>query len=181
MRWIVFLVLCSMTACVAPQPESAKTVAAFEVPLRSEADRTQFVSILRAAARTEGMHVDVESAQDIANETEVSSDFAKTINLAVWRGANDDECIASAMDQPDHLGQVWLMFSRGKDPQLATRFRESAMRQIMLRWPDTLSLPIMPTGAIPLHRDLIRTPYGYKVNPSEAQKYQLRDAEKQPH
>jgi hypothetical protein len=156
-------------------------VAAFEVPLGSEADRNQFLSILGVAAATERMHVDVESAQDLAQETKVSPAFAKTMDAAVWRGANDDEAVASAMDQPDHLGQVWIMFSRGKDPQLATRFREGVMRQIMLRWPATLSLPIMPTGAIPLHHDLVRTPNGYVVNPSEAYKYELKGAENKPH
>jgi hypothetical protein len=157
-----------------------KTVAAFEVPLRSEADRNQFLSILRAAAAAEGMHVDAESAQDLARETKIGPLFAKTMNLAVWRGANDEEAVASAMDQPDHLGQVWITFSRGEEPQLTTRFRESAMRQIMLHWPDTVSLPIMPTGAIPLHGDLVRTPNGYIVNPSEAHKYELKVSEKQP-
>ena len=183
MRWTVPLVTCVLiVGCgVAAQPESAKTVVAFEVPLHSEADRDQFLLVLRAAAEAEGMHVDVESTQDLVQETRVNPAFAKTVNAAVWRGANDDEAVASAMDQPDHLGEVWIMFSRGKDPQLTTRFRENAMRQIMLRWPDTLSLPIMPTGAIPLHRDLIRTPNGYVVNPSEAHKYELRSAQKQPH
>jgi hypothetical protein len=183
MQWIVSLVISVLIAgCgVATQPESAKTVAAFEVPLPSESDRNQFLSILRAAAGAEGMHVDVESAQDLAQEAKVSPAFAKTMNAGVWRGANDEEAVASAMDQPDHLGQIWIMFSRGKDPQLSTRFRESAMRQIVLRWSDTLSLPIMPTGAIPLHRDLIRTPNGYIVNPSEAHKYALRDGDKQQH
>jgi hypothetical protein len=42
------------------QPESAKTVAAFEIPLPSEADRNQFLSVLRAAAEADGMHVDQE-------------------------------------------------------------------------------------------------------------------------
>jgi hypothetical protein len=35
---------------VASQPESIKTVAAFEVPLQSKADREEFLSVLRAAA-----------------------------------------------------------------------------------------------------------------------------------
>jgi hypothetical protein len=52
-------------------------------------------------------------------------------------------------------------------------------REIMLRWPNTLTLPIMPTGAIPLHRDLVRMPGGYIVNPSEAHKYQLEPAQKE--
>jgi uncharacterized protein (TIGR04141 family) len=148
------------------------------VPLPSEADRKQFLSVLREAAESEGMHVDVESTQDLARETKISPAFAKMMNAAVWRGANDDEAIASAMDQPDHLGLVWIMFSTGKAPQLTTRFRERAMRQIMLRWPDTLALPIMPTGAIPLHRDLNWTPNGYVVSPTEAHKYELKGGEK---
>ena len=127
------------------------------------------------------MHVDVESAQDLAQETQVSPAFAKTMNASVWRGANDDEAVASAMDEPDHLGQVWIMFSRGKDPQLTTRFRESAMSQIMLHWPNTLSLPIMPTGAIPLRRDLVRTSTGYIVNPAEVHKYELASPESRTH
>jgi hypothetical protein len=77
------------------------------------------------------------------------------------------------MDAHDHLGQVWFMFSNGQAPALSSRFRDTAIREIMLRWPDTLSLPIMPTGAIPLVRDLIRTPNGYIVNPTEAYRYQL--------
>jgi hypothetical protein len=183
MQWTVFLVICVLIAGCggATQPQSAKTVAAFEVPLPSEADRNQFLSVLRSAAGAEGMHVDVESAQDLAQETKVSPAFAKTMNAAVWRGANDSEAVASAMDQPDHLGQVWIMFSRGKDPQLTTRFRETAMREIMQRWPDTLSLPIMPAGAIPLHRDLVRTPNGYIVNPAEAHKYSPGGTESRTH
>lgn len=182
MRWILSLVLCVLIAgCVAKQPDSLKTVAAFEVPLRSEADRAQFISILRAEAEANGMHVDAESEQELEQDAEVSPLFAMTVHLAVWRGANDDELVASAMDEHDHLGLVWIMFSRGENPQLATKFRESVMRKIMKRWPDTLTLPIMPNGSIPLQSDLIRTPHGYIVNPSEAYKYQLVGAEKQPH
>jgi hypothetical protein len=183
MRWIVSLLICALIAgCgVASQPDSGKTVAAFEVPLRSEADRNQFLSILRAAAEPEGMHVDAESARDLAQEAKVGPLLTKTMNAAVWRGTNDDEVVASALDLPDNLGQVWISFFRGKDPARASRFRESAMRQIMLRWPHTLSLPIMPTGAIPLHRDLIRAPNGYVVNPSEAHRYELERTERQPH
>jgi hypothetical protein len=103
-----------------------------------------------------------------------------TLKAAVWRGSNDDEAVASAMDQHDHLGQVWITFFRGKDPALNSGFQESAMHEIMLRWPGTLSLPIMPTGAIPLHGDLIRTPKGYVVNPAEAHKYGVASAGRRP-
>lgn len=86
--------------------------------------------------------------------------------------------IASAMDLPDNLEKIWLSFSKGKDPRLNAKFRDNAMRQIMLRWPDTISLPILPTGAIPLPRDRIRTPNGYIVNPIEAHKYELQGEKK---
>jgi hypothetical protein len=174
-RWTVTVMICvTIAGCgVAKQPESVKTVAAFEVPLTSDADRNQFLAVLRAAAAPEGMHVDAESDEDLKAEAKVSPNFLMTMKAAVWRGSNDDEAVASAMDQFDHLGRVWIMFSRGKDPTLTSRFRERAMREIMLRWPETLSLPIMPTGAIPLTRDLERTPNGYVVNPTEAHKYEL--------
>jgi hypothetical protein len=183
MRWFVSLAIwVVITGCgAAQQPQSARTVAAFEVPLSSGADRDQFLSLLRAAAEPEGMHVDAASSQELETEAKVSPNFEMTMNAAVWRGSNDDEAVASAMDQHDHLGQVWIMFARGKDPTLTSRFRENAMREIMLRWPGTLSLPIMPTGAIPLHRDLIRTPNGYIVNPSEAHKYDLEGNERRSH
>jgi hypothetical protein len=70
MRWIVFFaVYVLVTACgPAAQPESARTVAAFEVPLQSEADRNQFLAVLRAAAAPEGMHVDAENSEDLKAE-----------------------------------------------------------------------------------------------------------------
>ena len=177
MQLILSFVLCILIAgCVAKQPESLKTVAAFEVPLRSEADRTQFISILRAAAEAQGMHVDVESNEDLTQDTNANKLLAKTLNLAIWLGSKDDDPVASAMDQYDHLGLVWVTFSRGKNAQLATKFRETAMSTIMKRWPDTLTLPIMANGAIPLHTDLIRTSNGYIVKPSEAHKYEHNDS-----
>jgi hypothetical protein len=183
MRRLVLAVICAVIAGCgeARQPESMKTVAAFEVPLPSEADRDQFLSVLRAAAEAEGMHVGATSQGDLEREAKASPNFKMTMNAAVWQGANDDEAVAIAMDQFDHLGQVWLMFLRGEDPTIAARFRERAMHEIMLHWPSTLSLPIMPTGAIPLRGDPNRTPTGYVVKPSETHKYDLKGKETPPH
>jgi hypothetical protein len=175
MRWILAATLwIGASACgVAPQPESAKTVAAFEVPLPSQADRKEFLCILRNVAEAEGMHVDATSNEELERQAGVSPAFKMTMNATVWKGTRDDEPIASAMDGPDHLGHVWISFFKGEDPALNSRFREHAMREIMRNWPEALSLPIMPTGAIPHPRDLIRMPEGYVVNPNEAQKYEL--------
>jgi hypothetical protein len=178
MRWIVTLaIFIVITGCFKAQPESAKTVAAFEVPLPSEADRRQFLLVLRAAAEAEGMHVDNDSSNELRQLAELNPALAMTVHAAVWRSSNHDVAVASAMDQQDHLGNVWLLFSRGEDPALTSRFQQRVMREIMVQWPSTLSLPIMPTGVVPLYRDLIRTTNGYLVNPAEAQKYRLKRVE----
>ena len=180
MRWILATaLLIGISACDVAQPESAKTVEAFEVPLPSQADRDEFLEVLRSAAAREGMHVDTVGDDDLEQQAKIDPAFEMTMNAAVWKGENDDELIASAMDRPDNLGQVWLSFSKGEDALLNSRLREAVMREVMQKWPETLSLPIMPTGAIPLRRDLIRTPDGYVVNPTEAYKYELRNKRRQ--
>ena len=171
MRWIAFALLSLCLACgVAPQPESARTVAAFEVPLPNPGERAEFLAILSDAAKAEGLHVDASHAEQLERLSEVSP---MTIHAAVWRGANDEEPLASVMDLPDNLGRAWISFSKGEDPNLATRFRERAMSKILERWPNTQRLPIMPTGAIPLPADLRQTPEGYRVKPEAASRYEL--------
>jgi hypothetical protein len=175
---LVVVQLIGISACgVAPQPESAKTVAAFEVPLLSQRDRDHFLEILRHAAAKEGMHVDAASNEELKQQAKGSPALEMTMNATVWKGVDDDEPIASAMDHRDHLGQVWIAFSKGENVMLNSRLREAAMREIMRNWPETLSLPIMPTGAIPMRYDLIRTSDGYVVNPAEAHKYELHNGE----
>ena len=174
MRWVLSMLLLAVMAGCGPaaQPASARTVAAYEIPLTSEADRIEFLSVLRTAAQAYGMHVDATSEVELEREAKVIPIARRTLSAAVWRGSNDEEAVASAMDLADHLGRVWLMFSQGEDPDLATRFRERALQDIRLHWPQTLPLPIMPNGGIPLARDLIRTPGGYQVKPSEAHRYE---------
>jgi len=164
------LLICS--ACgVAPQPESSQTVAAYEIPLPTEAERTEFLSLLSAVAETEGLHVDSADPRELRRTAEIMPVAEMSIHAAVWRGTEDDDSEAVIMDQKDHLGQVWIMFSKGEKPELARRFRDKAMERIFERWPETLSLPIMPSGTIPLHEDLVRTPAGYEVKSSEEAKY----------
>jgi hypothetical protein len=166
---LVLLLACS--ACgVAPQPESARTTAAYEVPLSTLSDRDQLVALLRQEAEREGYHVDAATADELKQLSKVSP---MTINAAVWRGKDDDEAVASVLDFPDHVGLAWLMFSKSEEPERTSRFRESVMRRIILRWPETQTLPIMPTGAIPLHDDLLLTKDGYRVKRQAASKYDL--------
>jgi hypothetical protein len=173
MRLLAFpMILLSATACsVAIQPVSDETVAAFEVPLPKATDRAAFLAIIRNAAWAEGAHVDAASDDELRDTAAAMPQAKMSVHAAVWRGSGDDESWAAIMDQADHLGQVWIMFSRGKDVNLASRFRARAMRDIKARWPNTLSLPIIDHKTIPLHSDLVRTPDGYRLKPSAAAKY----------
>ena len=172
---VLLLVLClACAACgVAHQPESIQYAAAFEVPLPTRADKQDFTALLQREAEAHGFHVDVTAERDLRTLSSVS---AVTYMAGVWRGENDEENVASAMDFETHLGRVWLTFSTGTDPERYARFRSELMPKIRSRWPDTASLPIMPTGAIPLDSDLVMTPAGYEVKASEAHKYQAAES-----
>lgn len=134
-------------------------------------DRADLIAILRAAAKAEGGHLDAANDEEL-RQSGIHMPAAKmTIHAAVWRGEDDDESWATIMDQADHLGQVWIMFARGKDERAATRFRVRAMRELNSRWPNPLSLPIIDGRTTPLHRALVRTPSGYELKASEAHRY----------
>lgn len=169
MIWKVLWLLPFLGGCgVADQPESLRTVAAYEVPLPTVGDKANFLALLRVEAQTQGFHVDASTPVEMEALSEVSP---ITFNAAVWRG-DDEEVIASAMDFQDHLGRVWITFPMGEDPSRSARFTRSLISKIKRVWPETASLPIMPNGGIPLTEDLVRTPSGYAVKPAAAWKYE---------
>lgn len=169
LRSLLSLLFACAACGVVEQPKSARTVEAYEVPLPTSSDRKRFLTILTEKAEAAGFHVDSATDEQLKVTSEV---FPQTFNATVWRGKDDEEPIASAMDFQDRLGRVWISFSLGKDSARSRRFRESVMPAIKAEWTGTASLPIMPTGAIPLTEDLVRTPQGYIVKPSAAAKYE---------
>jgi hypothetical protein len=160
-------ILCSACGAV-EQPEWAETVAAYEVSLPTDADKGRFLDLLRKEAEAQGYHVDASTPHELEVLSEVSP---MTFSAAVWRGKGDEESIASAMDFKDRFGRVWIAFSRGQNTGRSARFRKSLVPKIKSLWSETASLPIMPSGAIPLTEDLIRTSSGYVINPAAAAKY----------
>ncbi len=152
------------------QPESLKTAAAYSVPLASEKDRNDFLEVLRATARGQGMHVDAAPREWLEATAKDVPAASMTIHAAVWKDPNDKEPVADVMDL-GHSNDAWLTFSKGTDPKFNAQFRNRVMPEIMRRWPDTLSLPILPTDGLPQYEDLIRTPEGYKLKPGAASKY----------
>jgi len=171
-RTITIAVCIAVAACSVRQPASHRTVAAFEVPLRSEIEKIQFLDVLRAEAKSEGLHVDSDSEQDLRDTANAIPLATMTINASVWRGQQDDQLEASVQDTL-HPGVAWIMFSQGENPSLAKRFRDRVMAEIIEQWPDTRSIPVMPTGALPLREDMVLTPQRYRVKPDVASAYEL--------
>jgi hypothetical protein len=99
--WLLLLILVALAGCgAASQPESVRMVAAFEIPLASKAERTEFLSVLRTAADAQGRHVDAATDDELEREARVIPTARRTLSAAVWRGANDEESVASAMVEP---------------------------------------------------------------------------------
>ncbi|KQS03330.1 hypothetical protein ASG11_02865 [Sphingomonas sp. Leaf357] len=161
-----------MAGCsVREQPTSNETVAAFEVALPTAKDRAALLTILRTTATAAGGHLDAASDKELRSTAEASPLAKMSVHAAVWEGAKDEENWATIMDQSDHIGQVWIMFARGRNEAQARSFRQQGMRDIAARWPDVLSLPILDRRTIPLRRDLIRTAKGYRLNPTATARY----------
>ncbi|WP_177221910.1 hypothetical protein [Brevundimonas viscosa] len=163
-----------VSGCVAPQPHSGRTVAAFEVQLHTPSDRAEFLAILRQVSQAEGLHVDAENDESLRYTAEAIPEANRTLRAAIWRGTEDDHAEAVIMDGHDHLGLVWIAFLEGEDPASATRFRERVMNRLVLRWPETMSLPVMPTGSIPNPHQLVKTRSGYKLDPAYVSSYEVK-------
>ena len=153
-----------------PQPESARTMAAFEVPLTTAVDRADFLTILNAEAATEGLDLNVETAEEMERWAAMAPELRKSIEVTVYRGGDVRQSEARVSDQ-SHLGHAWISFEQGEDPALARRFRERLMSRIVERWPGTLSVPVAQTGSLPHKEDLRRGNHGYEIDPSRMAEY----------
>ncbi|RZJ42648.1 MAG: hypothetical protein EON87_14165 [Brevundimonas sp.] len=180
---VVFLGLslpfgCAWVTRPVTQPASARTIAAFETPLSTDADRNDYLAIVRREAEAQGLEVTVETSQDLDVWEQMSPDLRATISATVWRDEprNNEAYISDR----HHLGYAWISFTRGKHPELARRYRERVMTEIIVRWPATLSVPVAETGALPHRKDLVRGPQGYEINPARLADYKCRPTEPAP-
>lgn len=152
------------------QPESLRTVAAFEVPLASAVDRANFLTILTAEARAEGLNLNVETAKEMERRAEMSPELRRSIHATVYRGGDPSQIEAYVSDR-SHLGHAWISFTKGEDPALARRFRERLVSRTVERWPETLSVPVAQTGSLPNKEDLVRGDHGYEIDPAKLAGY----------
>ena len=117
------------------QPASLQFVAAIESPLRTAADRSDLLAMLRRHAAAGGLHVDdgSQSWRDLErNAPELPAMVRGTLYVGVWRGAEDDDLEVS-VDDAGHPGRAWIMFSRGTQVAAAARVRERLLGDIARR------------------------------------------------
>ncbi|HVI31222.1 hypothetical protein [Phenylobacterium sp.] len=179
-----FAAACLLFACAREQPESLRTVAAIEVPLRTSADRADLIAMLGRHARAGGLHVDDGSERWAEFRKGARPDeppfvkdvLTKTIYISVWRGSEDDDPEVF-VDDGGHQGRPWLRFLAGKHPELATRVRTGLLSDIRRRWPEAREVPVMPRGGLPLSDDLLWTGTAYIAKPERLSAYAARAGE----
>jgi hypothetical protein len=160
-RTLMIAFLAVLAACgPVEQPEGLRFVAAVEISLQTAADRNDLVAMLRRHAAANGLHVDDVSREAERTASALPPSARKTIYVGAWRGLQDDDLEVS-IDDTGHPGRAWIAFSRGAQPILATRMRESLLAEITRRWPDARRIPIPPSGGLPSPDDLRLTPQGY--------------------
>lgn len=168
---------CGANVLIYGPPASAEgmtTIAAFEVPLSSEPERKELLALLQREATEQGLHVDAISAAELQQTAAAVPEAAATIDAEIYRGTKDNRHEAGASDR-FHPGLVWITFSRGEEPALASRFRTRTMQSIRKRWPETRSLPLID-GTIPPHDAMVRTSDGYRLKASAAPQYRLSES-----
>lgn len=175
-RTLLIGILLGVAGCVAPQPESLDTVAAFEIPVPTASDRTELLTLIRQEAEADGLQLYAASDEQLRDVSEAIPDARRTVDATVWRGSENALPEVTITDGADHPGRAWITFAKGEDTAQAAQFRERLMRRILLRWPETIALPVMPGGTIPHARHLIRTPSGYKLDPAYAGHYGVTTA-----
>jgi hypothetical protein len=170
-RLIVLLAYLFLSACgVAEQPDWAKTVVAYGIEAPTEKDRSDLIEILRRVARAQGHHVDSATDQELAEV------YHLTINACAWKGKEDHETLACAMDFEERPGLIYLTFDKGSAPGLNTRFRDAVVDELTERFGALPKIPQMPNGALPLARELVLDGKNYTVSQDNLRRYE-REAE----
>jgi hypothetical protein len=143
--------------------------------MRTAADRSDLIAIMRRMAAANGMHVDDDSQKwvDFENSLPAKERTTRaTIYVGIWRGSQDDDMEAGISDMM-HVGRAWVSFYQGGGADLPAEKRQDVLAEIGHRWPDAKSVPVLPSGGEPLAEDLRLTEDGYKIAASAGPNYGL--------
>lgn len=161
----------ALTACgAAEQPEWIETVHAVGIKTSSPVDRRDLVATLEKVAREQGHHVDASTDAELEY---VGAVHRQTINACAWKGRDDDETLACAMDFEDLPGLVYLTFNKGSEPKTNDAFREAALAALEVRFGPLPTIPIMSSGSLPLAQDLVLEDGHYTVDEHALDRYEL--------
>lgn len=145
-----------------------RVVKAMEIPLESPTDRNDLLAMLRRHAANERLRVD-----DVTESwVRMPLDVRKSIYVGVWNDQGK-EVMEVGVDDGGHLGKAWVSFFEGAEPAGTARRRELLLTEIGRRWPNAREIPVLPSGGLPLARDLRLTPTGYKIIRSAAAGYEI--------
>lgn len=169
---LTFALACS--ACTVDQ-EPARYTEVLEIPLGA-GERSDLAEILSSAARVdEEIHVDDVSERNAEYHDDaqiLDADKRPTISISIWIGEDDDELVAHVGDL-GHRGRTWATFLKGKDVQLHRQFRERAVAAIRQRWPESRSIPILPSGGVGNPEDFVLVDGEYRIDRAKASTYGL--------
>lgn len=176
MRRSFSFLLLALSACSAHAvSDDQPPIAAIEVLTPASDDRADLIALLRQAAPKQGFHVD-DGSEQWRDFAKVAKDLPlparKKLYAGIWSGKDDDDFIAMA-DDGGHNGRSWITVYSGKHGAAAKRFWVDLKAQLIRRWPAARTVPILPSGALPLSDDLQLTPRGYRIKRSAAAKYGL--------
>lgn len=148
---------------------SIRQVRAVEVPIRSATDREDLKNIMKRHGDKYGLHfVDTTASWQAA-----PPELRKTLYFALDRPVKQREEWEITAEDEGKGTDPWIVFFYGVDPPRAKASRDLLVSALRERFPNLLDVPIMPTGALPLRQDLIRTQAGYEVRPDRAADYGL--------
>jgi hypothetical protein len=169
---LVTLVGCVWVLQPVDQPASLRVVRAIEIPIRSDADRQDLKDIMKRHGDKTGLYF-VDTSESWRN---APTGFRKTLYFALDRPTKQrEEWEVEAYDDGEGT-DPWIIFFYGVDPASAKASRDVLVSVLRERFSDMLEVPVMPSGALPLRQDLVRTPAGYEVRPDRAEAYGLHAA-----
>jgi hypothetical protein len=168
------IALLAVLACCGCAPrEQPSTIAAIEIPVQTYRDRADLVAALNGFSAAERLHVDAATEHELENvRDKLPVDAHATLRMGVWRGQDDKDLEMSVTDM-GHQGRAWISIIRYGDLDLPPDARERLFGVLRNRWPQARMLPVLPTGGLPLARDLIATADGYKISASAAGRYKI--------
>lgn len=167
-RAALLLIMCLASACGTGR--TLRYADAVEVPIDPN-ESAQLSALLEDAAKRERFFFRDDSAY--MNET---TNGQLTVHMTLFRPLEGEKEWPEVKVQAEANHSPWVLFlppaeERYAEPTASTRQR--ILSALRARWPNLRTVPILPSGGVPLSQDVVWTRDGYKVAPEKASGYEL--------